>query len=256
MSILDEIVEVGPEAPRITIYGKGGIGKSTFASKFPAPIFLLTEKNALIGAKAFPIARSLNDLIKNIKKLLTEKELPFKTVVLDSVSKLDHLVISHILDEEKPDKNGKKPASLNTACGGYGAGFAKAQRIHRYIKDLMDGFQDKGIAVVYILHNEIKKYKSPETEDYDVYTLTLNHDKSREVYTDDVDCVAFCKQKAFIDSTESGRTLVRSSDECVMYVGPSEGHVSKNRYQMPNELPLDYDTFVSYIPFYNNKEEK
>lgn len=252
MSILDTVTEGKPTAPRITIYGKIGVGKSTFASKFADPLFVLTERNEILGINSLPVVNSFSEFWSNLVELSEIQGMPYKTIILDSISKLDSLIIDYILQEEPPGKNGKKPSSLNSACGGYGAGFCKAQRIHRAVKDKFDKFKDRGISVIFLAHSEIKKHKAPDAEDYDIFTVNMNHDKSREVYIDDVDCVAFFKQSSFIDTTESGRSLIRSTEERIMHVGMSEGHISKNRYQMPSELPLDFDEFISYIPFYNN----
>ncbi len=62
MSILDSVITTQPGAPRITLYGRPGIGKSTLASNFPSPVFILTEDNELPGIQAFPIAQSFNEI--------------------------------------------------------------------------------------------------------------------------------------------------------------------------------------------------
>jgi len=255
MSILDSIEVCAPEAPRITIYGKPGIGKSTLASKFPDPLFLLTEENGLNGIKKLPTILNFKQLWRTVNDLLKEEKLPFKTLVVDSISKLDALVVQYILESEPLNKNGQPPSSLNAACGGYGAGFSRAQLIHRNLKALFDRFRERGIAVVFISHVDISRHKAPDSEDYDIYTIVMNHNKSREIYIDDVDLVAFCKLKSYTSETESGRTLVRSTDDRTMNVGVNEAHVSKNRYNIPNSLPMDFDELAKYIPFYNLKEK-
>jgi len=256
VSILDQITTAGAHAPRITIYGKPGVGKSTLASQFPVPLFLLTEENGLDGVKKLGVITEFKQLWSTIKSLLAEDKLPFKTLVIDSISKLDSMVIRYILDTEPLSKNGQPPSSINSACGGYGAGFAKAAMIHRSLKAMFDQFQAKGITVVYISHLDISKYKAPDSEDYDIYTIVMNHNKSREVYIDDVDLVAFCRLKSYTSETESGRVLVRSTSDRIIHVGANEGHVSKNRYNMPDELTMTFSALAEYIPFYNTKEQK
>ena len=97
---------------------------------------------------------------------------------------------------------------------------------------------------------EIKKYKSPEQEDYDILSIVMNSDKSRMVYIDDVDAVLYCKLKAHTVETESGRTLVKSSGQRVISGASNEVHVSKNRYSLPNEIPMTYEDLAKHIPFY------
>ena len=257
MSILDKIGTTKPGAPRLTIYGKPGIGKSTFAAQFPEPLFLLTEDCELPGIQALPVATNFGEVWENVKQLLALDELPFQTLVIDSISKLDTLVIERILEQEETTKSGKKATTLAAAGGGYGAGYAKAQRIHRAFKTQMDKFKERGITVVYVSHLCVTKHKSPDAEDYDMYSIIMNHDKSREVYIDDVDAVLFCKIQSYVKETESGRNLIVSSDQRVIVSGISDGHVSKNRYGMPSEIPMSFTELAKYIPFYiENKEQE
>lgn len=251
MGILDSIIVTKPRAPRITLYGDPGIGKTTLASKFPDALFLLTEDAECAGITATPVLTRFVDVWKAIKELLEAPDLHYKTIVLDSISKLDNLVITHIMENEPVGKNGEKPSTIKSACGGYGAGYDKAQMMHRALKMQMDGFKDKGIAVIYIAHLATATHRAPDKEDYDYYTITMNHDKSRAVYVDDVDMVGFCKLQSFTKETDSGRNIIVSSDNHVLITGISDGHVSKSRYAMPTELPMDFDQIAKYIPFYN-----
>lgn len=250
MSILDKITKLTPKPPRLTIYGKPGVGKSTLAGTFPNPLFLLTEETGLIDKNALPVATTFMEMWDNVKQLLLEEELSYETIIIDSISKLDSLVISHILSEEPTNKNGQKAATLNTACGGYGAGHARAQSIHRAFKAMMDKFQDKGIAVIYVSHLAVTKLKSPDAEDYDIHSIVMNHDKSREIFVDDVDAVLFCRLKSHTTETDSGRVLVKSTGERVIVTGINEAHVSKNRYNMPMEIAMTFDAIAHHIPFY------
>lgn len=254
MSILDSIQVTGALAPRITIYGSPGIGKSTLASQFPDPLFLMTEQTGLVGINAIQPVNNFGDFWRNIKQLLKEPELPFKTIVIDSISKLDQLVIKHILDAEPVRKDGTKASTLATACGGYGAGYLAASARHKALKNLLDEFQAKGVTVVYIGHLSTVKHKAPDMEDFDKYSIVMGHEKCKEAYIDDVDLVGFCRLKSYVSDTDSGRALVHSTSDRVILTGVSDGHVSKNRFKMPNEIPMSYESLAKYIPFFNQGE--
>lgn len=254
-NILQFIRKSGPVAPRITIYGVPGIGKSTLASQFPDPLFFLTEECSVDNVDYIGVIKSYDKFLEGISRLLEIENPPFKTLIIDSVSKLDSLIVNDILRKEGMTKNGKQP-SLNSACGGYGAGFQAAQQEHRYVKSLLDNFQRKGITVIYIGHLTTTKYKAPDLDDYDRYSIVMNHDKSREVYIDDVDAVFFCRLKSFVNQTESGRNLISSTDDRIILSGVSDAHISKNRFNMPMEIEMSFESIKQYIPFYQLSEEK
>jgi hypothetical protein len=197
MSILDSVYTTQSGAPRITIYGKPGIGKSTLASHFPNPLFLLTEDNELPGIKALPIITSFKQIWDNLNALLAIENLEYQTIVIDSISKLDAMVVARTIEQSPPiGKSNRAAETLAESWSGYGAGFEKAASLHRALKAKLDLFKERNIAVVYISHVEIKVYKSPEDEDYNILSVVMNHDKSRQVYIDDVDAVLYCKMQS------------------------------------------------------------
>lgn len=255
MSILDSIITTKPGAPRITIYGRPGIGKSTLASQFPEPLFLLTEDNELPRIKTLPIANSFTDMWNNVKALLALEKLPFKTLIIDSISKLDALVVEYTIEQSPPGKDKQSVKTIAQAFGGYGAGFEKAASLHRALKSQFDKFKERGIAVVYISHLEVKKFKSPEAEDYDILSIVMNSDKSRVVYIDDVDAVLYCKLQSHTIETESGRTIIKSTDNRIISGGMNDVHVSKNRFNLPAAIPMSFESLAKYIPFYKDKHD-
>ena len=74
MSVLSRI-ERGRQSvpPRIVLYGTEGIGKSTFASQAPAPIFVPTEDGlSEIDCERFPLAKSIDDVLTALAELHVE----------------------------------------------------------------------------------------------------------------------------------------------------------------------------------------
>ncbi len=260
MSIFDKTITTKPRAPRITIYGKPGIGKTTLSSQFPRPYYLFTEDPAIDGLNGQPVQETFDEFWKTLKEMAAEEALEFDTLVIDSVSKLDDLIVRYIIDEEPANqaaKNNGQPQKITTlgaACGGYGKGYERAQRIHRAVKSILDKFTARGVAVVLLAHLHIAKYKSPDCDDYDVYSIVMNHDRSREVYIDDVDAVLFGRLQSFTDTLDSGKTIVKSTSKRVLVTSVNDVNVAKNRYSMPPEIPMDFEELKKYIPFYNQGE--
>lgn len=249
MSILELVESAKPHAPRITLYGVPGVGKSTVASQFPEPLFLRTEEVGIEGVAALPIAKTWDEAFQYITELAKAPDLPYKTIIIDSVSKLDALLVEYIV------KNDPKANSLGSAAGGYGKGYELAQRYHRQFKKRCDHLAlVRGIAIIFVCHVANTKHKSPDHDDYDRYSIVMNHDKSREVYIDDVDLVAFGRVKSFTDELDSGRIIVKSTNQRIYVTGLNDANVSKTRFKMPNEIPMTAKDLMKYIPFFNTQE--
>ena len=247
MSVLNRISRIKDEAPRITLYGKPGIGKSTLAGNFPSPLFVLTEQNGVTGKDCLSIATEFRALWDDLTELSQLETIPYKTIIIDSVTKLDVLITNHILKDEK------KGATLATAGGGYGAGMMRSESIHRAFKGLLDGFQARGVTVIYICHLTTVKFKSPDTDDYDTYNIEMACNRARSVYLDDVDFVGFCKLNSFVSEDAKSKRAKVISGSRVIVTNANDAHISKNRYGMPNEIPMMYEDIAKYIPFFRGE---
>lgn len=104
-------------------------------------------------------------------------------------------------------------------------------------------------------HTAVKSHKSPDSDDYDIFTIVANHDKTRAVYVDDCDAVLFCKMKSVVSETDTGRHIVKSLEQRIVMTGVNPVNVSKNRYNMPSELPMSFEEIAKYIPFYQLEEK-
>ena len=78
--------------PRILLYGVEGIGKSTFGSLAPKPIYIQTEDGLdEIDCDKFPLATTYNDVVGALTELRAEQH-DYETVVIDSLDWLERLV--------------------------------------------------------------------------------------------------------------------------------------------------------------------
>src|SRR3972149_1444613 len=79
-------------SPRILLYGVEGIGKSTFGSQSPKPVFIQTEDGLdEIDCEKFPLATTYDDVLSALAELRTEQH-EYETVVIDSLDWLERLV--------------------------------------------------------------------------------------------------------------------------------------------------------------------
>jgi len=79
-----------------TVFGEGGMGKSTLAAMFPRPVFIRTEDGtASLAGKddvmLFPLVSSSQEVLDQIEALATQEH-EFKTLVLDSITQLATMI--------------------------------------------------------------------------------------------------------------------------------------------------------------------
>lgn len=229
----------GIKAPRVMIYGPHGLGKTTFGAGAPNPIFILTEDGlGRLEVDHFPLATSYQDVIDAIGTLYNEEH-NFGTVVIDSLDWLDNLVWQDI--------NSKHDAKELA----YGKGAVIAADYWRNILDGLSALRDdKGMAIVLIAHTEIKRFDSPETEPYDRYRPKLQ-DRSSALIQEWCDGVFFCNYRVVTKETEVGfNKEVRrgiTTGERLMYTTEKPAYLAKNRYGLPDQLPLSWEAFQTAI---------
>lgn len=225
--------------PRIVLYGPPKIGKTTFAADIEGAIVLDVEG----GSGALNVARiekeklpTFTEVIAAVEALYVQQH-PFSTVVIDSADWLEALIFQQVAAE-----HGKK--SIEDI--GYGAGYAAAVNLWKHLFSGLTALRnDKGMAVVLIAHDQVKRYDNPLTESYDRHQLKM-HAKSSAIVTEWADCLLFANQDVYIDSKDVGFkkkvTKGRAGDR-VLHTVESPAFMAGNRYGLPAELPFSWAAF-------------
>lgn len=219
----------------VTLVGEGGLGKTTLASMFPSPVFIRTEDGIQSitdrsDVKVMPQAYTTKSVFEQIEALGTQDH-PFKTLVVDSVTQLNTMIESEIV------KDDEKAKSINTACGGYGAGQSAVAEVHRKIRALLERLmKEKKMNIVMIAHADIETLEPPDSDPYTRYTIRM-HKKSMQHWSDNMDLVGFIKQKTFLKGDGKTKKAV-STDDRVITCYPTASHISKNRYGITKDLPF------------------
>ncbi|MBU3554850.1 ATP-binding protein [Polynucleobacter sp. UB-Piko-W3] len=229
----------GIKAPRVLIYGSHGLGKTTFGAGAPNPIFILTEDGlGSIKSEHFPLATAFQHVLDAISSLYSEDH-KFQTVVLDSLDWLDNLIWTDI-----NAKHDQKDLA-------YGKGAMIAAEYWRNVLEGLNALRDsKNMAVILIAHSEIKRFDSPEVEPYDRYQPKLQA-RSSALVQEWCDAVLFANFKTIVKKDDVGfnKTVSRgiTTGERLIYTTEKPAYLAKNRFGLPESIPLEWSAFAEAI---------
>lgn len=226
-------------APRLMLYGVEGIGKTTFAAQAPNPIFILTEDGlGSLEVDHFPLATKSSDVLDAIGSLVSEDH-EFGTVVLDSVDWLDNLIWAEV------------EATHDAKDLAYGKGAViVAEKWREVLSGLNALRNDKNMVVILIAHTQIKRFDSPEVEPFDRYQPKLQ-ERSNAILREWADAVLFANYKTVIKKDDVGfnKTSNRgiSTGERLLYCNERPAYMAKNRYSLPDSIPMSWESFAQAI---------
>lgn len=229
---------------KVIVYGVEGIGKSTFVSQFPDPIFIDTEGSTKhLNVKRFDKPTSWEMLKEQVKYVINNK--PCKTLCIDTADWAERLCMEHVC--KKANKN-------NIEDFGYGNGFTYMNEEFGRLLNLLDDVIAAGINVAITAHAQLIKFEQPdEAGAYDRYELKLGVRKTEKrtaaLLKEWADTVLFANYKTVVVSVDDkGKKHKVYGGERVMYTAHHPCWDAKNRYGLPSECKFEYAEIAPHIP--------
>lgn len=230
-------------AKKVVIYGPEGIGKSTFASRFPDPVFIDTEGSTKdMDVSRFPKATSWTMLKEQLGYVKADPGV-CRTLVIDTVDWAEQLCVEFILN--KYQKSGIEEF-------GYGNGYVYVkEEFGRFLNFLQD-IVDAGVNVVLTAHAQMRKFEQPdEMGAYDRYELKLGKKTSSQtspLVKEWSDMLLFANYKTYsVAVDKDGKKHKAQGGTRTMYTAHHPCWDAKNRYDLPEEVAFDYQSIAHII---------
>ena len=218
-------------AIRLCAYGSEGIGKSTFASHFPDPVYIDVEGGTKqLDVARFPTPETWSDLLEEIDAVIEEPTV-CKTLVIDTIDRAESLLIAAVLRE------GNK-SSIEEF--GYGKGWTILQE--RFLKDFLnrlDRLIAKGVNVVLLAHAQMRKLESPEDPPYDRWELKVSK-KVAPIVKEWADILLFMNYEV-MTVEENGKAKAKGKAKRKMHANHRPTYDAKNRYGLPDDMDLSFE---------------
>ena len=244
MSMLEQVRKGRqPRPPKVVVYGGPKVGKSTFAASIPDAIFVQTEEGLdALDVHSFPLAQKYNDVV-NALRALAKEDHSYRAVVLDSLDWLEPIIWETVCSDHGVP-------GIEAVGGGYGKGYTEALQYWSKLLEALDYLRDeRGMTVVLIGHDEVRKMEPVDSEAYDYSALKL-HRKAAARVQEWADVIGYARVKTIVKSSDAGfgkkhKRAISASGERELVVGQNPAYVSGNRYGMSDTLPLDWAAFIA-----------
>jgi hypothetical protein len=221
-------------AQKCCIFGPEGIGKSSFAAKFPNPVFIDTEGSTKhMDVARTPVPSSWTMLLSQVGYFKSNPKV-CDTLVIDTADWAEQLCIAHICSMSGGNKNSIEDF-------GYGKGYTILSEEFGRLLNLLNELIDLGINVVLTAHAMMRKFEQPdEMGAYDRWELKLQK-KTAPLVKEWADMVLFANYKTFVvnsDSNGKGTNKVQGGKR-VIYTTHHACWDAKNRHGLPEQLSFN-----------------
>jgi hypothetical protein len=245
---------------KLVIEGETGAGKTTFACSSHTkkePVFVINADDG--GENVFhktginlihdciptgdvkENAEKWDQLMETLREIAGEKS-GIKRIIIDSVDKVEILAQAKVCSLHKLS---------HIEDMGYGKGFsyargemAKLLSGLNYLRDTQD------IQPILVCHTQVRTINKPTMEPYDSFVLKLHRSLCGDVM-EWADVILFVAFETIVKKIDTGfnrkDSRAMQSGKRFLYTSGSMGVDAKNRFDLPAEIPADWDEYQKLI---------
>lgn len=239
-----------PKPKKILVYGPEGIGKTTFASEFPDPLFIDTEGST----GEYEVTRtedpsSWGHMKSIVQEVIREK--PCSTLVIDTIDWAEKMCVKSVCDAHQWE---------TITDPGYGNGYSHVFNEFGRFLHILDDVIAAGINVVLTAHASLRKFEQPDERGaYDRWALKLIDTPKCSIahmVMEWCDAMLFANYKTIVITDQKTKKTKASGGQRVMYTTHHSCWDAKNRYGLQEELPFAYDQIRKVIEVSTKAEQK
>ena len=231
---------VMPAPLKVVLYGVEGIGKSSFAARFPQPVFIDTEGGTgRLDVQRLPAPDSWQMLLDEAAAA-ADGQVPCQTLVLDTADWAEKLCMAGVCARFKV----KGIEDI-----GYGKGYTYVKEDFAWLLDGLDQVVASGRHVVVIAHAALSKFEQPDAVgSYDRWTMKTSKQVA-PLLREWCDMLLFANYKTVVEKSGSGPSAKNKASGArrVLYTTHNACWDGKNRFALPDEVPFDYESIRAIV---------
>ena len=251
MSFLSKIKKGTTDLPpRVVLSGPEGIGKSTFGAKAPKPLFIVSE-DGLTGLEDINrlTPATFKEMLDDLADMERASSVDFRTLAIDTADWLERLIQDHCC---------KRDSKSNIEDYGYGKGYKIVEPELVSLLAQLDRIRHKHkVGVIILSHVQIKSHTPPGSDPFDRYEMK-GHKGFTGILREWPDACLFAVYETFTTKNDGNEKTI--AGERIIHTQWAPGWDAKNRYNLPDPLPLDrergYSLLLEAIEQHRNKPAK
>lgn len=230
-------------AQRLVIYGPSGVGKTTFAGRFPGALILDIEN----GSKNFAVSRveeirTLDDVNEALAYAAGEPAV--ETVAIDTADWLEPMLDAAFIKGWN-ERNCAKYASVS-AVDYYRANPEWLKYCKAFLKSMDALLPDK--TVVFLAHSKVARFDPPDNmrAAYNRYELNCSKQFS-DALTEWCDAKLFMTREVLVEEKRNGQVKARGGVTRLIYPAYTAFADAKNRWGLEEPFEADFEVLRPHV---------
>lgn len=235
---------------RILIAGQEKLGKTTLCSFAPGALLIPLE----VGFAGVTVAKTqrletlaqVHSLIDEITTYARAGQLPFKSLVFDSVTALERMIHDAVIERDPLYKaGGKKMITMESCHGGYGKGYNLANEDLDALLVKLDNLAVYGgLNIIFTCHVFSSKVMDPTAGEYDSWDLLLHSPKNQKTYgkrerlTQWADIIGFMHEPVFVSKADNLSRAMSQNKGRILGLSRTPGYTAGNRFGIVGEVAI------------------